>query len=384
MLEFGISIEQFQTDHLELKPYLHRAALAERPMHWRDIDSLLHGLEDRPESMQLFNNGQIAAHSYLEQSFELGRQRSRINKHRFYSLMEQGATLVLNHIESQSVAAQRLCAAVANFISQPTSGNAYVSFGGKGTFGKHWDTHDVFAVQLLGRKRWQVFAPTLPLPLPHQTSELMQHTPPAVAVLDCVLNTGDLLYIPRGWWHQVTPLDEGSLHLSIGSYGPSVSDYLQWAIARKLSQRSAARHGVHGALDAPQLTALMQDLTHILLEPNSLAEFRRELATRERLNNEFDLDLFVNTPNRSLEPSDRVLLTCCHPIDASASEIRINGGRMQLAPLSRAILQLLAMLKGATVGEIQAQLPKVPTSAVHAAIVDLARYEVLSIKRRDV
>ena len=49
------------------------------------------------------------------------------------------------------------------------------------------------------------------------------------ARLEDVLKPGDLLYIPRGWWHAAAPLNEPSLHLSISVENPTISEVLTWA-----------------------------------------------------------------------------------------------------------------------------------------------------------
>jgi len=174
MLDFGLTQQAFRANYLERQVYVRTAALSERPMHWSDLDALLHAIEPDESSLQLFNSGQVAPLAYVDETFELGRPRRRINKHRFYALLQDGATLVLNRVEAHSIPAKRLCAEVARFVGCPTTSNAYVSFGGGGTFGKHWDTHDVFAVQLIGKKRWQVFQPTFPFPLSNHTSKHLQ------------------------------------------------------------------------------------------------------------------------------------------------------------------------------------------------------------------
>jgi hypothetical protein len=79
----------------------------------------------------------------------------------------------------------------------------------------HHDTHDVFALQVAGTKRWLVYEPALELPLKHQryTRELGG---PAETVLDILVEPGDTLYLPRGWLHEALTSDEDSLHLTIG------------------------------------------------------------------------------------------------------------------------------------------------------------------------
>ena len=39
---------------------------------------------------------------------------------------------------------------------------------------------------------------------------------PDTPLWEGMLEDGDLLYIPRGWWHVATPLDEPTLHLTVG------------------------------------------------------------------------------------------------------------------------------------------------------------------------
>lgn len=140
----------------------------------------LHRIEPTAPVFQLFNGGLIAEDRYTDVVMELGAPRRRLGKGRFYAELRAGATLVVNGFEHYSLAALRLCAEVRRFSGAPTAGNAYFSIGGRGTFGRHWDTHEVFALQLIGRKRWQVFAPSFPLPLGMHRSErrgaLPRHT----------------------------------------------------------------------------------------------------------------------------------------------------------------------------------------------------------------
>jgi len=135
MLDFGLTQADFRARFLERQVYVRTAAMSARPLHWSDLDALLHATEPDESSLQLFNNGQVAPPAYVDETFELGRPRRRINKHRFYALLQDGATLVLNRVESHSIPAKRLCAEVARFVGCPTTSNAYVSFGGGGTFG---------------------------------------------------------------------------------------------------------------------------------------------------------------------------------------------------------------------------------------------------------
>jgi ribosomal protein L16 Arg81 hydroxylase len=379
MLEFGFTPQEFRSSYLELRPYVQKAALKELTTQWSDLDALLYGVSP-DETLQLFNNGQVPPQAYIDDIVELGRPRRRISKQRFYGLMQAGATLVLNRIEGYSVPAKRLCAEVGRFVGCQTTSNAYVSFGGKGTFGKHWDTHDVFAIQLIGKKRWQIFAPTLPLPLSHQTSEALRHTCPAAPTMECVLEAGDMLYIPRGWWHQVTPFDVGSWHLSVGAYLPTVTDYIMWLTSRYLSTQLPARGGlIDDATALNSLPALLRGLGDALQDQRALDEFKRDLRARERLTTEFDTNLFLGKDQTALDSDTRLSLTSSHAYGHQAIEIPVNGGRLKLEPLSRAIVGLLSDATSLTFAELCQRVPQIPVSVVRSAVLDLAVYEVLSL-----
>lgn len=379
MLEFELSAEEFRSRFLERRVYFGEGALTHRPMAWRHLDELLSRIEPDGLSVQLFNRGQIAPQNYIDETFEFGQQRRRINKHRFYALMEQHATLVLNRVEMHSIEAKRLCAEVGRFVGCATMGNAYVSFGGSGTFGQHWDTHDVFAIQLIGKKRWKVYEPTHLYPLSHQTSGQAHHPCPSQPVLDVVLSAGDVLYVPRGWWHEVTPVDEGSLHLSVGAYLPTVSDYVMWACSRELPRIVAARRGLSDQSGSiAELDEVMQALSHAVISADYRQEFLRDIHARERLNGEFNTALLLSNPAGILHDDTTVTLTCSYRPD-NQGEVLINGGRMRLEPVSRAIVDLLSDVTVLRMADLRTHLQHIPVGAMHGAIKELARHEIVTV-----
>lgn len=131
---------------------------------------------------------------------------------------------------------------IACFVRNPTVANVYATRGGNGTFGKHWDTHCVFAVQLIGAKRWRVFRPTLEWPLASQTSRSEKVAFDGEPVFDALLQPGDVLYVPRGWWHEVTPLQERpSLHAAIGVHSVKMHDYLRWVLNQRMTASKTHR-----------------------------------------------------------------------------------------------------------------------------------------------
>jgi bifunctional lysine-specific demethylase and histidyl-hydroxylase NO66 len=144
-----------------------------------------------------------------------------------------GATLVLNALHRSHPPVARFCRALAAELGHPTQCNAYVTPGGHSRgFDFHHDTHDVFVLQVSGRKRWVVHEPVLPLPLPSQAragDDLVAEG--AEPLLDVELEAGDCLYLPRGYVHAALTTDEHSVHLTVGVLSITWNDVLADAVA---------------------------------------------------------------------------------------------------------------------------------------------------------
>ena len=102
--------------------------------------------------------------------------------------------------------------------------NAYAGWRTSHGFDLHWDDHDVFILQIAGRKKWKVYGMTRKYPLARDVEPATDK--PDTPLWEGMLEDGDLLYIPRGWWHVATPLDEPTLHLTVGVNNPNGADLL--------------------------------------------------------------------------------------------------------------------------------------------------------------
>jgi ribosomal protein L16 Arg81 hydroxylase len=341
---------------------------------------VLNAIEPVAPLFQLYNGGPVPEERFTRAVAEFGAPRRRLDPGRFYSELRNGATLVINRFESYSLRALRLCNHVGRFAAAQTVGNAYLSLGGRGTFGKHWDTHDVFALQLIGRKRWQVFAPTFPLPLGMHTSERSGHACPPTPALDVVLEAGDLLYVPRGWWHHAIAFDEPSLHFSIGTYAPTLHDYLTWVCARCLPAIESARSSWSADLSRDALAAALAALSEAALASSSRVEFERNVEQSVAQRADIDTALFLSAAQGALAPQTTVRLAARGRASIGQTEVAVDGGRIRLHPLCRSIVALLAEGELA-LAEVAARLRNESSDAVSAAVLELARYEIVAIER---
>lgn len=150
---------------------------------------------------------------------------------------DDGATVRLSapHRHSRSLAG--LCTAIEKLLTHPCQANAYLTPKGSQGLTPHYDTHDVFVLQIAGAKHWRLYGTPLPLPLPRQpfvATEFELRDP----AQELVLNAGDLLYLPRGTVHDAFTTDELSLHITIGLRPYTWADVFAEAV-RCLCQQDA-------------------------------------------------------------------------------------------------------------------------------------------------
>jgi bifunctional lysine-specific demethylase and histidyl-hydroxylase NO66 len=139
------------------------------------------------------------------------------------ALYAQGCTLVLQGLHRFWPPLVEFAGRLGVELNQPVQVNAYLTPAGNQGFATHYDTHDVFVLQVDGRKHWRVHEPVLPEPLERQAwggrADEVAATAAGPATLDVELTPGDALYLPRGWLHSAAAQHEPSLHLTVGVKG---------------------------------------------------------------------------------------------------------------------------------------------------------------------
>lgn len=334
VINFDIDRTQFFDTYYQNQWWLKRQVLSENPLNWKHIDHALYAMENTNTQIKLFNNGPVDPGKYIESYWELGEQRTRIVKDVLYRYLKDGATLVLNKLQLYLPEINDYCMDVAQFIGEKTNANAYAAFGGEGSFGKHWDTHDVFALQLIGRKRWRIYHPTFELPLNHQTSLNHKEECPAVPVLDTTLDAGDLLYIPRGWWHEAVPTEGGeTFHIAIGTFPPKVLDFLLWLCANQLPDHIESRNSLSFYLNSRDIIeSFCTVLQTALTEQESLNNFYNAFIDKQRVKSRFNIN--VLSPGTASESpvyfGNKVRINSYSPITKEQRTLFANGFKISI------------------------------------------------------
>ncbi|KAB7844933.1 cupin domain-containing protein [Streptomyces mobaraensis] len=194
---------------------------------WDDLNHILAGHRLDPPRLRLSQDGEtLPQRSYCEPvTTRRHTVWHRLHPALLHARLAEGASLALDQADELHRPVAALAEECEQLFRTRFQANAYASWTATEGFGTHWDDHDVLVVQLEGAKHWKIYGPTRPHPLYRDTTE--PQAPPADPIADLVLQPGDLLYLPRGWWHAVTA-DQGvcSLHLTYGFQTHTPSDLL--------------------------------------------------------------------------------------------------------------------------------------------------------------
>jgi ribosomal protein L16 Arg81 hydroxylase len=173
--------------------------------------------------------------SYTDQ----GGYTPRIRARAITEQLRCGATLSFDAIDEVHGPLTRLAESFEAFFRGATKINIYAGWRTCHGLDLHRDNQEIFIAQLDGRKRWLLYGFSVD---GRDRSQLRDHSvPPPGAERDEILTAGDFLYIPRGCYHVALPLNEPTLHLTIGVKNPREDDLLQWLVDRVRATGAAER-----------------------------------------------------------------------------------------------------------------------------------------------
>lgn len=222
--------------------------------------------------LRLTRDGQrLPPGSYISHGNSRQKRVPRLRYEKLTQELDRGATLVLDAVDELYESTRVLAEALELFFHERVQINAYASWKTSRGFDLHWDDHDVFILQVTGRKHWMVHGMTRAYPLAGDPKEPKPTEPP---LWDQILETGDLLYIPRGFWHVAYPLNEPTLHLTVGVHNRAGIDLLHW-LTNRMRSRDLFR------MDLPRFATGETIQSHLLqMRDELLAEWDDDILNR--------------------------------------------------------------------------------------------------------
>jgi ribosomal protein L16 Arg81 hydroxylase len=131
------------------------------------------------------------------------------------ALFQQGYSIVLEALHRTWPPIAIFCRSLEQELNCPVQTNVYFTPQASQGFAPHYDTHDVFVLQISGTKHWRIYGSPVELPngnIPYQPSMFR----PDDLLLKVDLQPGDMIYMPRGYVHEALTSDTDSLHLTVG------------------------------------------------------------------------------------------------------------------------------------------------------------------------
>ncbi len=230
----------------------------------------------------------------------------------------------------------------------------------QGGVGPHIDQYDVFIIQGMGKRRWRVGDKDVGQYQENHRAAALKQIESFDAIIDEVLEPGDILYIPPGFPHEGNTL-ELSLSYSIGYRSPKSQELLSNLADYCIQNELGDEHLHDPQLVSQTSSAMIQTrdqhnlekmLRGLLDNPESMLAFTGEMLSRSR----HHLDLLVPEEAYSL---DEVKSLCAEGAylekvlglrvffhQQQPNILYINGEQIQLSTHQEEIASLLCEQAG--------------------------------------
>lgn len=135
-------------------------------------------------------------------------------------LVRAGCSLGLNRLDTLDAGLRAVGKVLEEALAGKAQANLYYSRRANKAFGVHCDTHDVFALHCEGEKEWYLYEGMDPDPINHPAFRklpLEERQRRAGKVTETlVMKPGDLLYLPRGQYHDALCRSDDCVHVAYG------------------------------------------------------------------------------------------------------------------------------------------------------------------------
>jgi bifunctional lysine-specific demethylase and histidyl-hydroxylase MINA len=284
-----VGLERFLAEYEGKKP-LH---LKGRPdkfadvMTWAKLADLLSQATIWSQSslMLVLDKKPIAAASYCASApGRDGGQVMRPDPDKVQEYLRRGATLIANDVDHLNAGMTAFAHAMEQALGGKVQGNLYLSSRRRQGFAAHFDTHDVYAVHVEGTKTWHVYEGRAADPIAHLMfkSYGQEHHDKAKGALlmDVHMEPGDLLYLPRGQYHDAIADEGGAVHIAFGITYPIGLDVVTMLFERMMHEPifRANLPRLDGAGDDRALTdrlrRLADGIASALAEPRTVEQIK--------------------------------------------------------------------------------------------------------------
>ena len=381
--------EQFFAEYHDRQP-LHlkgTAAKFAQVLSWRQINRLLDQTHIwSSHSLKLVLDGTpIAPEQYCTRAVgrDANEQLMQPVASRVQEWVKKGASVVLNDVDSLTPGLAAVSHAIESAGLGKAQANVYISWQSHKAFPAHYDTHEVWAVQVEGEKTWNVWEGRADYPIGHPAfrNQGQEHHEQAKGKLRAkvLMQPGDLLYLPRGWYHDALAEAPASVHVAYGSHAPLGLDVMNLLAERALHDSLFRQPLPRQDGSAPAKFALSQRvqalaarMAELAKDPQVMAALERFIATYrfERGGNDLLAWRGIAAPSSGAEDAGegaafRVVANGAKPVRRGAEWVLKTGsGVLPLAPPEAEAAQWLLARNDVTETELRAAHPSADAPAL--------------------
>lgn len=272
--------EEFFADYFG-KRYVHLkgdTARTELVMDWAQMSHILSMTSVwTPATIKVVLDGNhVAAEQYCSSTLAPnGQPVLRPDPEKVQGWIRRGASVVLNDIDELAPGIK----AVASELERVTGGlnqaNLYFSMRQRQAFGPHFDHHDVFALHCAGEKVWQIYKGREDAPINHPmfnwTDEEFRRAAGEIDA-EITMRPGDMLYLPRGVYHDALASKNGAQHIAFGVTMPKLLDVLP-LVWEKAVASARLRADLPRFADATAVQTAMEQMAEELSQMVRSADF---------------------------------------------------------------------------------------------------------------
>lgn len=350
-------------------------------LSWPDVNGMLQKHRLEPPRLRLARGGSFAPKGdFLRYE---GNRVPFVVPEKLSQKLRDGYTLIIDAVDDMVDGVMQVAEELERVLHEGVQVNMYAGWREQQGFNRHCDTHDVIVLQVYGKKYWRLYEGGRPHPLKDDIAP--NADVPEKVVWEGLLEDGDVLYVPRGWWHEASGVGEVTLHLTFGIHQRTGVNLVHW-VADQLRgstefRAPLLRFGSQEERDA-QLAELRRQIVETL-DDDLLARYFADHDSRARSRGWASLPWTV--ASETLPPMEtRVALAAPRELHIVRSDGSIsfdaNGRAWQLASTTEPLLRTLE--RGpATVAELcDAAAGSIAPSEVQQFVTELAQQGLVRIE----
>ena len=308
-LIFPIGRERFFAEFLGQKPLYIKGDTSKLSdlFSWQDFDEIINeGAYWTGTNLTLVANGQaLKADDYCANSdTDSVFGPHRLDREKLLGCLRQKPSLVLDFCQSQTEPLASLSATLESVFRCYVELHIIASWESKKGFVSHFDHNDVFIFQTEGRKVWNIYKNRYEEPLTgtdHESAKLSDRVDDLKGdiLMQPELSPGDVLYLPKGQYHDALASSDATLHLSYRLEHCNGRDFLKMIFAH-LAQVPLLRQPLPSLDDTEahdtHLGAITDELATLIKSP----EAREFFSNYQKLSSTQDGFPSFNFPSEEL------------------------------------------------------------------------------------